>query len=148
MLLNNIVFVLSMLIVSGCTDCNYIIQSEQIKSSCYIDEGFSLNELKVYSLNGSNVPDSYNVVKEFILILNNKKMHKKIIYFNKENEGYDWFYVQEMKSTAVLPITIEKNKWYQIRSLVFRGHPDRAAFIMLQDNGKVKVHGYSESLFY
>jgi hypothetical protein len=140
----------SMIIISAScsSDCSYKIKSTYIESSCSFTEGFYFQELEVYSYK-DGVPDSVEVRREISLsrIKEGLKPSNKIFFYD-ENKNYEWNDITNSGLEKTLPIKMDVDQWYRIRGLVFRGHPDRAAYIKLKKDGELEVHGYSESTFY
>jgi hypothetical protein len=134
--------------ISCDSDCKYTIKPEYIESTCDFVEGFYFQELKVFSFR-DNLPDSVEVVRniDLSLIKDDLRPRKKIFFYN-QNSNYEWYDINRGILLRTLPIKMKYGKWYKIRGLVFRGNPDRAAFLRYTEDGQFKVDGYSESKFY
>jgi hypothetical protein len=133
------------IITYSCNDCKYNINKEYISCSCKFDQGFYFQEIKVDSIDETGFPVLFTVLKQIDLFYLKDSPSKNRIYFKKTNNGYKWV---DTKNNGIaydtLPIIFENGKIYKIRGLVFRGQPDRAAFLYFK-NDSLKVRGYSES---
>jgi len=133
-------------IFSSCIDCTYKIRKDYIKSTCAFTQGFYIYEIEVDSFNRQKLPEDYRVIRKVSLSLKEEGMKpSKKIYFYKENKNYEWHDINNATLSQTLPIEVKQGKWYIIRALVFRGHPDRAAYLYINEEGELQVHGYSES---
>lgn len=151
MLLNKRFWIFSLLVLSSitfisCIDCTYKIRKDYIKSTCAFKHGFYFYEIEVDSFNRQKLPEDYRVIRKISLSLieENMKPSKKI-YFYKNNKNYEWHDLNNTTLLQTLPIKMGPGKWYIIRALEFRGHPDRAAYLNVNEGGELQVYGYSES---
>jgi hypothetical protein len=120
----------------------YKITKKYIKSNHSFYQGFDFSELKVDSTDLSGIPIAYQRVRSASLYIpaSYKKKNTHKIYFYKANDGFFWNYESNFR-LPILPIKMEKNKWYIIDRLVFWGNPSLSKFIYIDE--KDKCHTYS-----
>ena len=150
--INGVIILFLLLFYSCIGDCSYTIKLNYIESNCNFKEGFLFQEIEALSFDNQGLPDSIIVLSSYDLRMESANVEPLgKIFFDRENKGYTWYAWLDTKRNCaasyskILPIMIEPCKWYKIRGLIFLGHPDRAAYLHLGQDGKFEVHGYNES---
>jgi hypothetical protein len=130
----------------GCSECEYTIKADYIESTCKFRQGFYFQEINVITSDSQGIPVDIEVIRTISLSHNiHESNSNHRIYFYRDNDNYKWNDTQNYSLSSKLPFEMKVGEWYKIRGLVFRGNPDRGAYIQLQNNGQLRVHGFSES---
>lgn len=117
------------------------ITHDKIKSNHFFYQGFKFSEILVDSFDLNNVPIKFEKIKTAELYVkdSNKLKTRKTIYFYRPMTNYFWMDETKM-GLSVLPIKMEKNKWYMIEGLVFYGNPSLSKFIYVDDKGNYHIY--------
>ncbi|MDY7396132.1 hypothetical protein UMM65_12850 [Aureibaculum sp. 2210JD6-5] len=173
--MNKVLYLITLLILCGCTDPSYEITQDGIKRDKPIQNGFDLIEIVVTEFNKEGRPLKYTDRESVFCGPTNRfpryriksaygKKDKEIVFkaqkiikFFEISKNYKWVFTKKGSTDLKfhdysndaydkLPMELKKNQWYLLNFSNASNIVDKV-FFMIKEDGKIEQYDYYKVIF-